>query len=155
VLSDPETHAVTSTPRCWTSSRSRRSSRDSSWKVSLTALHKSPFHGFSVEFADHREYVAGDDLKYLDWQVFARTGPLLHQALRGGDELRCYILLDRSASMAFGTGTVTKWITGCFPHHLPRLPDDESNRTRPAFRFRCEARPDPAAALAASRTCAR
>ena len=39
----------------------------------INGLHKSPFHGFSVEFADHREYVPGDDLKYLDWQVFART----------------------------------------------------------------------------------
>ena len=39
----------------------------------INGLHRSPFHGFSVEFADHREYVPGDDLKYLDWQVFART----------------------------------------------------------------------------------
>ena len=39
----------------------------------LNGLHKSPFHGFSVEFADHREYVAGDDLKYLDWHLYART----------------------------------------------------------------------------------
>ena len=39
----------------------------------INGLHKSPFHGFSVEFADHREYVPGDDLKYLDWQVFACT----------------------------------------------------------------------------------
>src|SRR5689334_3542854 len=39
----------------------------------LNGLHKSPFHGFSVEFADHREYVPGDDLKYLDWALFART----------------------------------------------------------------------------------
>src|ERR1700758_4780913 len=39
----------------------------------LNGLHKSPFHGFSVEFAEHREYVPGDDLKYLDWALFART----------------------------------------------------------------------------------
>src|SRR4029450_6320208 len=39
----------------------------------MNGLHKSPFHGFSVEFADHREYVAGDDLKYLDWHLYART----------------------------------------------------------------------------------
>src|SRR4051794_27687960 len=39
----------------------------------LNGLHKSPFHGLSVEFAEHREYVAGDDLKYLDWALYART----------------------------------------------------------------------------------
>ncbi len=40
----------------------------------LSGMHKSPYHGFSVEFAQHREYVAGDDLKHLDWKVFSRTG---------------------------------------------------------------------------------
>src|SRR5437867_7894638 len=39
----------------------------------INGLHKSPFHGFSVEFAEHREYVAGDDLKYIDWHLYART----------------------------------------------------------------------------------
>src|SRR4051812_42974126 len=39
----------------------------------ISGLHKSPFHGFSVEFADHREYVAGDDLKFIDWPLYART----------------------------------------------------------------------------------
>ena len=40
----------------------------------LSGMHKSPYHGFSVEFAQHREYVPGDDLKHLDWKVFSRTG---------------------------------------------------------------------------------
>src|SRR3979411_3412857 len=40
----------------------------------LSGMHKSPYHGFSVEFAEHREYVAGDDLKHLDWKVYGRTG---------------------------------------------------------------------------------
>jgi uncharacterized protein (DUF58 family) len=80
----------------------------------INGLHKSPFHGFSVEFADHREYVAGDDLKYLDWQVFARTDRYYIKRYEEETNLRCYILLDRSASMAFGTGRITKWDYGCF-----------------------------------------
>lgn len=80
----------------------------------INGLHKSPFHGFSVEFADHREYVPGDDLKYLDWQVFARTDRYYIKRFEEETNLRCHILLDRSASMAFGTGTLTKWDYGCF-----------------------------------------
>ena len=80
----------------------------------INGLHRSPFHGFSVEFADHREYVPGDDLKYLDWQVFARTDRYYIKRYEEETNLRCHLLLDRSASMAFGTGKVTKWDYGCF-----------------------------------------
>lgn len=80
----------------------------------LNGLHKSPFHGFSVEFADHREYVAGDDLKYLDWHLFARTDHYYIKRFEEETNLRSYILLDRSASMGFGTGLLTKWDYGCF-----------------------------------------
>lgn len=80
----------------------------------LNGLHKSPFHGFSVEFADHREYVPGDDLKYLDWALFARTDHYYVKRFEEETNLRCYILLDRSASMAFGTAKLTKWDYSCF-----------------------------------------
>ena len=80
----------------------------------INGLHKSPFHGFSVEFADHREYVPGDDLKYLDWQVFARTDRYYIKRFEEETNLRCHILLDRSASMAFGTNLITKWDYACF-----------------------------------------
>ena len=80
----------------------------------ISGLHKSPFHGFSVEFADHREYVPGDDLKYLDWQVYARTDRYYIKRYQEETNLRCYIVLDRSASMAFGTGSITKWDYACF-----------------------------------------
>jgi uncharacterized protein (DUF58 family) len=80
----------------------------------LNGLHKSPFHGFSVEFADHREYVPGDDLKYLDWALFARTDHYYVKRFEEETNLRCYVLLDRSASMAFGTALVTKWDYSCF-----------------------------------------
>src|SRR6516164_10080238 len=80
----------------------------------LNGLHKSPFHGFSVEFAEHREYVPGDDLKYLDWALFARTDHYYIKRFEEETNLRCYLVLDRSASMAFGTGLLTKWDYSCF-----------------------------------------
>jgi uncharacterized protein (DUF58 family) len=80
----------------------------------LNGLHKSPFHGFSVEFADHREYVPGDDLKYLDWALFARTDHYYVKRFEEETNLRCYVLLDKSASMTFGTGAITKWDYSCF-----------------------------------------
>jgi uncharacterized protein (DUF58 family) len=80
----------------------------------ISGLHRSPFHGFSVEFADHREYVPGDDLKFLDWQLYARTDHYYIKRYEEETNLRCHILLDRSASMAFGTGAITKWDYACF-----------------------------------------
>ena len=52
----------------------------------LSGLHRSPLKGFSVEFAEYRQYLPGDDLSTIDWKVFARDGPLLRQEARGGDE---------------------------------------------------------------------
>jgi uncharacterized protein (DUF58 family) len=80
----------------------------------LNGLHKSPFHGFSVEFAEHREYVPGDDLKYLDWALYARTDHYYIKRFEEETNLRCHILLDRSASMSYGTGALTKWDYSCF-----------------------------------------
>src|SRR3954451_6287599 len=80
----------------------------------LNGLHKSPFHGFSVEFADHREYVPGDDLKYLDWALYARTDHYYIKRFEEETNLRCHLVLDRSASMAFGTAKLTKWDYSCF-----------------------------------------
>jgi uncharacterized protein (DUF58 family) len=80
----------------------------------LSGLHKSPIHGFSVEFAEHREYVPGDDLRYLDWALFARTDHYYIKRYEEETNLRCYILLDRSASMGYGTGELTKWDYSCF-----------------------------------------
>jgi len=80
----------------------------------LNGLHRSPFHGFSVEFAEHREYVPGDDLKYLDWALYARTDLYYIKRFEEETNLRCHILLDRSASMGYGTGLLTKWDYSCF-----------------------------------------
>ncbi len=80
----------------------------------LSGLHHSPFHGFSVEFADHREYVPGDDLKFLDWMLYARTDHYYIKRSEDETNVRCFMLLDRSASMAFGTTGMTKWDYACF-----------------------------------------
>ena len=79
----------------------------------INGLHKSPFHGFSVEFADHREYAPGDDLRFLDWTLLARTDHYYIKRYEQETNLRCHILLDQSASMAFGTVGITKWDYGC------------------------------------------
>jgi uncharacterized protein (DUF58 family) len=80
----------------------------------LNGLHQSPYHGFSVEFADHRDYVPGDDLKYLDWALYARTDHFYVKRFEEETNLCCYLLVDRSASMAYGTGKITKWDYACF-----------------------------------------
>ena len=67
----------------------------------VTGLHKSPFHGFSVEFAEHREYAPGDDLKHLDWKVFGRTDRYYIKEYEEETNLAAYAVLDASESMSF------------------------------------------------------
>ena len=74
----------------------------------LTGLHRSPFKGFSVEFAEYRQYLPGDDLATLDWKVFARTDRHFIKKYEEETNLDCHILLDVSASMGYGSGEVTK-----------------------------------------------
>ncbi|MDP6361335.1 MAG: DUF58 domain-containing protein, partial [Planctomycetota bacterium] len=74
----------------------------------ISGMHRSPHKGFSVEFAEHRQYVAGDDLRYLDWTVFARTDHFFIKQFEEETNVRAYILLDKSASMGFGSGEITK-----------------------------------------------
>ncbi len=68
---------------------------------SVSGLHRSAYHGFSVEFAEHRQYVPGDDLRYVDWRVFGRNDRLYIKEYEEETNLRCNILLDTSASMAY------------------------------------------------------
>src|SRR4051812_33888410 len=71
--------------------------------------HRSPFHGFSAEFSQHRPYRAGDDLKYLDWKLLARTDRLYSRQFRETTNLSAMIVLDTSASMAFPPSGVSKF----------------------------------------------
>ncbi len=74
----------------------------------LIGLHKSPYHGFSVEFADHRQYNPGESLKNVDWKIVARTGRYYVKRYEEETNLRCYILLDHSKSMFYSSGDITK-----------------------------------------------
>ena len=72
----------------------------------VTGLHQSPFHGFSVEFAEHRLYNNGESVKNIDWKLFARTDKLFVKQFEEETNLRCFLLLDTSSSMNFpGKGT--------------------------------------------------
>jgi len=67
----------------------------------ISGLHKSPYHGFSVEFAEHRQYMPGDDLKYLDWKVLGRTDRYYIKQFEEETNLKSYLILDTSKSMSF------------------------------------------------------
>lgn len=67
----------------------------------LTGLHRSPHRGFSVEFAEHRMYQAGDDLRYIDWRMFGRSDRYYVKQFEEETNLRTYLLIDTSSSMAW------------------------------------------------------
>ena len=67
----------------------------------ITGLHKSPYHGFSVEFSEHRLYNSGESTRHIDWKVFARTDKLFVKRYEEETNLRCHILLDVSPSMYY------------------------------------------------------
>jgi uncharacterized protein (DUF58 family) len=69
----------------------------------VTGLHKSPYHGFSVEFAEHREYVAGDDIKHIDWKVFGRSDRYYIKQYEEETNLTATILVDASESMRYAS----------------------------------------------------
>ncbi len=75
----------------------------------ITGLHRSPYHGFSVEFSQHRPYMPGDDTRHIDWKLFARTDRYHIKQYEEETNLRAWILLDCSASMSFGTTGTTKY----------------------------------------------
>jgi uncharacterized protein (DUF58 family) len=70
----------------------------------FAGMHKSPHHGFSVEFAEHREYTPGVDPRHIDWRVFGRRDKLYVKQYEEETSLRCYLLLDKSGSMGYKFG---------------------------------------------------
>ena len=95
----------------------------------LSGLHRSPFKGFSVEFAEYRQYMPGDALSMIDWKVYARSDR--HYVKRFEDEtnLNCHLMLDVSASMGYGSGAMSKFEYGtCLAASLAYL----MNRQRDA-----------------------
>lgn len=69
----------------------------------MTGLNRSPYHGFSVEFTEYRQYTQGDDLRHLDWKLYARTDRYYLKRFEDETNLRCLLLLDASRSMNFGS----------------------------------------------------
>src|SRR4051812_5108558 len=78
----------------------------------LTGRHRSPYHGFSVEYLDHRPYTPGDDLRMIDWKILARTDKYHVKLFEDETNLRAHIILDCSKSMAFSSGGITKLAYG-------------------------------------------
>lgn len=74
----------------------------------ITGLHKSPFHGFSVEFAEHRLYNKGESTRHIDWKLYARTGKLFTKKYEEETNLRCQIVIDCSSSMLYPTNSESK-----------------------------------------------
>jgi len=74
----------------------------------LTGLHRSPYHGFSVEFAEHRQYMPGDPLRHLDWKVLAKSDRKYIKQYEEETNLRAMLLVDTSASMGYGSHGITK-----------------------------------------------
>lgn len=71
-------------------------------------LHRSPYHGYSVEFSEYRPYVVGDDLRALDWKLFARSDRYYIKKFEDETTRRCYLVVDQSRSMGFGSLEYTK-----------------------------------------------
>ena len=74
----------------------------------MTGLNRSPYHGFSVEFTEYRQYTQGDDLRHLDWKLFARSDRYYIKRFEDETNLRCLLLLDDSRSMNFGSRGYSK-----------------------------------------------
>jgi uncharacterized protein (DUF58 family) len=74
----------------------------------LSGLHRSPYHGFSVEFTEYRQYSPGDDPRFVDWRVFARSDRYFVKRFEDETNLRCYLVVDQSRSMSYGSLSYTK-----------------------------------------------
>jgi uncharacterized protein (DUF58 family) len=89
----------------------------------FAGLHRSPYHGFSVEFTEYRQYAPGDDLRYLDWRLFARSDRYYVKQFEDETNLRCHLLLDNSRSMSYGSlgyskGDYGKTLAGTIAYFL-------------------------------------
>ena len=74
----------------------------------IVGLHKSPYHGFSVEFSEHRAYGPGDEIRYIDWKLWAKTERYFIKQFEEETNLKSYILIDQSLSMKYKSSTISK-----------------------------------------------
>jgi uncharacterized protein (DUF58 family) len=97
----------------------------------ITGLHRSPYRGFAVEFAQHRQYVPGDETKHIDWKVWSKTDRLFIKEYEEETNLKCTMLLDVSRSMRYGEDTDQHWskfdysatLAACLAHLLQHQQD--------------------------------
>src|SRR6516165_9407292 len=95
----------------------------------LAGLHRSPHHGASVEFAEHKEYSPGDEIRHIDWKAYGKFDKYYVKRFEEETELRCYLLIDCSASMGYaGPSGVTKleyatWLAAGIAYLLLRQQD--------------------------------
>jgi len=96
----------------------------------LAGVHRSPYHGFSVEFAEHREYVPGDDLRYVDWKVFGKTDRIYLKQFDEETNFSCTVLCDASESMSYQSSSATvpkleyaRWLAAAFAFLVIRQHD--------------------------------
>src|SRR3954447_7328081 len=74
----------------------------------LSGLHRSPYHGFSVEFTEYRQYSPGDDTRFVDWRVVGKTDRYFIKKFEDETNLRCFFVVDQSQSMSYGSAAYTK-----------------------------------------------
>ena len=74
----------------------------------ITGMHKSPYHGFSVEFSEHRAYGPGDEIRHIDWKLFGKTDRFYIKQFEEETNLRAYLLVDQSKSMDYKSVAMTK-----------------------------------------------
>ena len=99
----------------------------------IKGIHRSTYHGFSVEFSEYRQYTPGDDPRYLDWRLFARTDRYYVKRFEDETNLRCHLVLDTSRSMSYRSGDLQQ--ERIRPHrggHHRLLPDPPARRGRAA-----------------------
>ncbi|PAC31221.1 DUF58 domain-containing protein [Flectobacillus sp. BAB-3569] len=100
----------------------------------ITGLHKSPFHGFSVEFAEHRLYNTGESTRHIDWKVYAKTDRIYTKRYEEETNLRCHLLIDTSSSMyypapSYGKITFSIMAAGALAYMLQKQKDAVSLTT--------------------------
>jgi uncharacterized protein (DUF58 family) len=96
----------------------------------LSGLHRSPFKGFSVEFAEYRQYLPGDDLSTIDWKVYARSDRHYVKKFEEETNLNCHVMLDVSGSMGYGSRGITKYEYGqCLAASLAYLMNRQRDAT--------------------------
>ena len=80
----------------------------------VSGLHRGPYKGFSVEFAEHRQYMPGDPIRYVDWKVYGKTDRFYVKEYEEETNLRAYLILDASGSMGYSSDGITKLEYGCY-----------------------------------------